>query len=177
MKSILSSYFKSLFTLSIPKLQITKRFYLGIIVLGLQLLQISDLRAQCNPDLTPPTISCVPNQVRATNPGVCTYTVSGTEFNPILYGDNCGTPVIQNDLNLTPSLAGAVFPKGITTVVWKVTDGAGNTATCSFILTVNDNEKPSISCPTNITLQSSPGICGRIVTFCNYGNTLYASND
>src|SRR6185503_9889971 len=41
------------------------------------------------------------------------------------------------------------FPKGVTTVIWTVTDAGGNTSTASQTVTVVDNEKPVInSCPS-----------------------------
>ena len=36
------------------------------------------------------------------------------------------------------------YSLGTTTVVWTATDGSGNTATCSQVVTVQDNEDPSI---------------------------------
>ncbi|NNF86060.1 MAG: HYR domain-containing protein, partial [Winogradskyella sp.] len=49
--------------------------------------------------------------------------------------DNCSTTTVSND-------APASFPIGDTTVTWTVTDTAGNTATCTQIVTVVDNENP-----------------------------------
>ena len=49
--------------------------------------------------------------------------------------------------------------------VIQVTDGVGNTATCSFTVTVNDSEPPSISCPANIVAAIDPGQCAAVVTY------------
>ncbi|MEM5567059.1 HYR domain-containing protein, partial [Psychroserpens sp. AS72] len=46
-----------------------------------------------------------------------------------------------------------------------VTDASGNTATCSFDVTVVDNENPTIACPGDITQDTDLGICGAIVTY------------
>ncbi|MFV8367918.1 HYR domain-containing protein, partial [Flavobacterium sp. XS1P27] len=91
-----------------------------------------------------PTISCVGNQTKSTNTGVCTYTVAGTEFNPIAFADNCTGSTIKNNYNNTASLSGAVFPIGTTNVIWTVTDAAtiANTTTCSFDVTVVDATAP-----------------------------------
>ncbi|MEY3198815.1 MAG: hypothetical protein RJA13_773 [Bacteroidota bacterium] len=51
--------------------------------------------------------------------------------------DNCTVSSITNN-------APATFPLGTTTVVWTVTDAAGNTATASQVVTVNDNTNPTI---------------------------------
>ncbi len=55
--------------------------------------------------------------------------------------------------------SGGVFPVGVTTNTFRVTDGAGLTATCSMTVTVNDNQAPSAICPTNITQGTDVGAC------------------
>jgi hypothetical protein len=61
---------------------------------------------------------------------------------------------------------GALFPVGTTTVVYKVTDGCNNTATCSFKVTVKAccNDAPSITCPPDFIgcpeTSMSPGTTG-----------------
>jgi hypothetical protein len=47
--------------------------------------------------------------------------------------------------------SGSAFPKGITTVNSTATDSSGNTATCSFTVTVVDMQAPTIACPANVT--------------------------
>ncbi|NEM98714.1 HYR domain-containing protein [Pontibacter burrus] len=90
-----------------------------------------------------PTIACVSNQTRANNPGTCSYTVIGNEFDPTS-SDNCSVASITNDYNNSSTLAGAVFNEGTTTVTWTVVDAAGNTSRCSFTVTVN-NTAPAIT--------------------------------
>ncbi len=49
--------------------------------------------------------------------------------------------------------SGSLFPVGTTTNTFEVTDAAGLKATCSFTVTVTDNEKPMAKCkPATITL-------------------------
>lgn len=48
--------------------------------------------------------------------------------------------------------SGAVFPVGTTTNTFEIEDGAGNIETCSFDVTVNDNENP-VALGQNITVQ------------------------
>ncbi len=103
-------------------------------------------------DTIKPTVVCIANQTKNTDPGVCTYTVPGAAFQPVSYGDNCGQTTLQNTINQTSSLAGAVFQKGNTTVVWTVRDGSNNTATCQFTVTVVDTEPPMITCPNALTV-------------------------
>ncbi|SRX76039.1 HYR domain-containing protein [Aequorivita antarctica] len=61
--------------------------------------------------------------------------------------------------------SGSTFPVGTTTNTFVVTDSAGNTATCSFDVTVNDTEAPEITCPGNITQDNDLGICGAVITY------------
>jgi protocatechuate 3,4-dioxygenase beta subunit len=51
--------------------------------------------------------------------------------------------------------SGSVFPVGTTTNTFVVTDAAGNTATCSFDVTVTDDEDPILACPANATITTS----------------------
>ncbi|MBL7962609.1 MAG: HYR domain-containing protein, partial [Flavobacteriales bacterium] len=59
----------------------------------------------------------------------------------------------------------STFPIGLTTVTYLVTDASGNTASCSFTVTVNDTQLPVISCPANINVSNNPGICGAVVNY------------
>lgn len=61
--------------------------------------------------------------------------------------------------------SGSTFPIGTTTNTFVVTDGSGNTATCSFDVTVNDTEDPMITCPADIMVNNDPGMCAAIVDF------------
>ena len=86
-------------------------------------------------DNTDPTIVCVEDQnvgADETN----TYTVAGTLFDPISTDDNCEVATVENDYNNSATLDGAIFPLGTTTVTWTVEDNSGNTADCSFDVTV-----------------------------------------
>ena len=51
--------------------------------------------------------------------------------------------------------SGSEFPVGTTTNVFIVTDLSGNTATCSFDVTVTDDEMPELACPANVTINTS----------------------
>ena len=88
-------------------------------------------------DAQAPVITCPANITRGNDPGQCgavvNYTVTAT--------DNCTSNVV---LTVTPA-SGSFFPVGVTTVSARATDAAGNTATCSFTVTVNDVEPPAIN--------------------------------
>lgn len=88
-------------------------------------------------DVTDPIISCAANQdVDADD--THTYIVSGTEFDPIDVSDNCEVVSVVNDFNNEETLANAQLPEGTTTIIWTVTDVAGNISTCSFDVIVNE---------------------------------------
>ena len=98
--------------------------------------------------------------------GQCTYTQTSTAWNASA-SDNCSvTSVIYVLTGATTgtgtNLSGVTFNLGTTTVTWTVTDGSGNTSSCSFDVTVSDNQLPLItSCgaPVNQVVIADPGLC------------------
>ena len=78
------------------------------------------------------------------------------------------TDVAGGSMVLTSALGyGDTFPVGITTVTFEERD-AGNVVTgniCSFDVTVNDTENPTITCPGDITVSNDPGQCDAVVTW------------
>jgi len=93
-----------------------------------------------NPDNTDPIVTCPAPLILANDPGQCSRVVT---FN-VTATDNCD--------NITPTLAaglasGATFPVGNTSVTYSGTDAAGNTGSCTFNVTVFDNQSPTIDCP------------------------------
>ncbi len=95
-----------------------------------------------------PVITCPIDITVSTDPGSCDAVI--VLDSPIV-SDNCGT-AITND-------APAVFPLGVTSVTWTVTDPSGNSASCVQTVTVEDNEAPTITCPADITVDTDPGVC------------------
>ena len=61
--------------------------------------------------------------------------------------------------------SGTFFPVGTTQVTATATDAAGNTSSCTFNVSVTDNEPPLVNCPLPIVENSDPGQCGAVVTF------------
>ncbi|MCE5348063.1 MAG: HYR domain-containing protein [Bacteroidales bacterium] len=102
-------------------------------------------------DNTLPVITCPGNWNTFTDPGVCGAVVNYATPVGI---DNCsGSTTSQT----TGFASGSVFPVGTTTNTFLVTDGSGNTATCSFTVTVTDNEGPVITLPTPPVINSGAG--------------------
>jgi len=59
----------------------------------------------------------------------------------------------------------ADWPTGVNTAVFTVTDGAGLTASCSYQVTVVDDEAPIFDCPDDLAVNTDPGVCGAIVNY------------
>ncbi|MNU73490.1 HYR domain protein [compost metagenome] len=116
----------------------------------------------------PSIVSCgaIGTQNVLANAGVCTYTHSGTGWNASA-NDNCSVASIMYVLTGATtgngsSLSGVAFNLGTTTVIWTATDGSGNTSSCTFNVTVSDNQVPVIlSCGAtgNQTVIADAGQC------------------
>jgi uncharacterized repeat protein (TIGR01451 family) len=100
-------------------------------------------------DTESPTISCPGNITKNNDPGVCGAVVTYTT--PV-GSDNCPGASTAQTAGL-PS--GSTFPVGTTTNTFEVTDSSGNKTSCSFTVTVNDVENPTISCPASLTLEAT----------------------
>ncbi len=108
-----------------------------------------------------PSISCPGNQtVNAAN-GACSATVT---YSTPTASDNCSVASLSRTAG---PASGGTFNVGVNTVTYQATDPAGNSSSCSFTVTVNDNQNPSISCPGNISVNNDAGICGSVQTFSN----------
>src|SRR5207247_1598359 len=86
-------------------------------------------------DTEKPTISCPANIVVSTAAGRCSSNVTYA----VTASDNCGAATVT----CSPA-SGSAFNQGTTPVNCTANDGNGNSATCSFSVTVNDTEKPTI---------------------------------
>ena len=124
--------------------------------------------ATCNATVTIenntiPEITCAADADRNTNLGSCDYTVVGNEFDATVT-DICNTATIINNINNSASLAGAILPIGTNIVTWTATNGSSQVF-CTTAITVLDNEAPTISCPSNITVNNDSGQCGANVDY------------
>ena len=112
-----------------------------------------------------PMITCPSDITVSTDVGICT--ASGVDLGMLISSDNCGVVSETND-GVEP------YGLGTTTVIWTVSDGAGNTATCEQDVTVEDTELPMITCPSDITVSANPGECE--VSGINLGTALTSDN-
>jgi hypothetical protein len=92
-------------------------------------------------DIQLPMITCPGNSAVANTPGLCSAVVSYTT--PV-GTDNCSGATTIQTLGLA---SGASYPVGATTNIFKVTDAAGNTATCAFA--VSRYRSRTYTMPTN----------------------------
>ncbi|MCB9232137.1 MAG: HYR domain-containing protein [Bacteroidia bacterium] len=105
-----------------------------------------------------PTITCPANMTVNAASGQCSAVVTYS----VTSADNCPGQTVSKTAGLN---SGATFPVGTTSNSYKVTDASGKTATCSFNVTVVDNQNPSITCPSNITLNAASGSCTAVATY------------
>ncbi len=84
----------------------------------------------CTNDVIAPVFSNCPSNISLTTTG----TTSVATWTAPTATDNCGTPTITSTAN-----SGTSFNIGTTTVSYTATDAKGNKATCSFSVTLNQN--------------------------------------
>jgi HYR domain/PA14 domain/Ricin-type beta-trefoil lectin domain-like/Secretion system C-terminal sorting domain len=117
----------------------------------------------CLTDVTPPVLTACPaNQTLTTTNNAC----KAATWTAPTATDNCGTPSVTST---QPS--GFCFPVGITTVTYKATDAKGNTAMCSFSVTVTNTTvtQPPVSCAGNLNANFS--FESDLVGYDNWGGT------
>ncbi|MCJ8290742.1 MAG: HYR domain-containing protein [Crocinitomicaceae bacterium] len=88
-------------------------------------------------------IDCAVAATISADMGDCSAT-NVTLGSPTIIGNNVAVS-ITNDAPLS-------FPIGTTIVTWTVIDVIGNITTCTQVVTVEDNEGPTIACPADYTI-------------------------
>ena len=127
-------------------------------------------------DTTTPVISC--------NPAVVVPADEGEDFATIIIPvpsilEICGTYTLVNDFNSTGNASGQ-YPLGTTVVTWTATDACGNISTCSFTVTVQDEEAPVIICPPTVTVgcpSEVPAAFASYQEFVAAGGEAYDNNE
>jgi hypothetical protein len=102
-------------------------------------------------DTTSPTSSCTSDITVNNDPGVCEAVVN---FSAPTGSDGCGNVTITQTSGFS---SGSIFPVGTTTNAFIVTDDCGNVSSCSFDITVVDNEPPALVCPVDQTVDPGAG--------------------
>ncbi len=123
-------------------------------------------------DSTPPSIMCPPN---ATVP--CGGDASPAATGMATASDSCGNATVTFTDVETPGCGNT----RVITRTWRATDACTNMATCVQTISVVDSAPPSITCPTNITVQcggdTSPAAAGMATASDNCGNVTITFND
>ena len=109
-------------------------------------------------DRVAPIVHTTPGNISAsTDAGLCSALV--TYAAPTFQDNVDGTDLIGT---MTAGLAsGSAFPKGETTVTYTYTDFCNNgTANCTFTVTVNDDENPTVTAANDVVTTTSVGGTG-----------------
>ncbi len=107
----------------------------------------------------PPTFSNCPSNISGITPSNGNCTASVLWVPPNVSG-GVGTVTVTSNYN-----PGESFFPGTHRVIYRATDSNGDTAFCSFNVTVSDFQPPIINVPSDITVSADPGSCGAVVTF------------
>ena len=90
---------------------------------------------------------------------------SGTGADNVVYTGASATDLVSGNLPVTCTPAsGSTFALGINTVTCTATDAAGNTGTATFTIEVQDQTKPTVTVPADITAEAT-GANGATVTY------------
>jgi hypothetical protein len=101
-------------------------------------------------DNTAPVLTCAGSITVSNTAGQCGANVSYAATAT----DNCSVATV------TYSIApGSYFAVGTTTVTATATDECGKVSTCNFTVTVQDNEKPTISAPAAVVVNTDNNAC------------------
>jgi hypothetical protein len=104
-----------------------------------------------------PVIVAPANVTVDADQGSCSALASGVVLGTPQTSDNCAVQSVTNN-------APASFATGTTSVIWTVVDIHGNSATAIQTVTVVDNQKPTFTCPANITIAGNAGSNGAVVS-------------
>lgn len=102
----------------------------------------------------PPTIICPQNTTVNVLPGKCTY--SGVPPQPSVMDDCTNFPtvvcwyVVGGNIEVINQFT--EFPKGTHTIHCRATDECDAMSDCTYLLTVRDNQPPTIICPQNMSI-------------------------
>ena len=121
-------------------------------------------------DTTPPTVT-VPGLITVEGDTLGGAADSNTAIAAFLAGATASDIVDGNlDTSITND-APVLFPVGVTVVEFSVTDNAGNTATATSTVTVEDTTPPTVTVPSDITAEAtSPA--GAAVSFTATANDI-----
>ncbi len=121
-------------------------------------------------DVTNPSITCPSNSTISTNVG-CTYVLPNVSSLAVV-SDNC-TSLASLTFSQSPTI-GAALPVGSNMISITVSDLVGNTATCNYQLTVEDQIIPTVVCPLAQSVNVDVNCSG---TIADYTSLVVASDN
>ncbi|MEQ1911071.1 MAG: HYR domain-containing protein, partial [Vicinamibacterales bacterium] len=104
-----------------------------------------------------PVITCPANVSVSADASQCYATISLGTIGTATATDNCGVLTIFGTRSDAQPLT-AIYPVGITTITWNVSDINGNPRSCQQTITVIGNA-PTITCNPNVTVFADPNNC------------------
>ncbi|MCC6623336.1 MAG: DUF11 domain-containing protein [Deltaproteobacteria bacterium] len=110
----------------------------------------------CPDDLVAPSLTCAEDVSVACVGGTGAFDL--TTLAPAAT-DACG-PITVTQRTPQP---GEALALGDNPVVFSVSDGNGNLASCVTAVSVVDTAAPTVVCPADVTLDNDPGACGAVV--------------
>ncbi len=89
--------------------------------------------------------------------------------------NRCGAVVTYSNCHTVPCTPpnGSFFSKGTTSVTCTNSGGGGN---CAFTVTVNDTQRPSITCPANIATATAQNTCTATSAVVKYPKPTFSDN-
>ncbi len=107
-----------------------------------------------------PTISCPGNVLSGSDVGICGAQANNISANIFDVDGNIvsltwimtGATTASSPLTGINNLSSYIFNFGVTTMTYTVTDADGQSASCSFTVTIYDSENPSIICPPDTVI-------------------------
>lgn len=134
-------------------------FPIGVTTVTYETTDLSGNTATCSFDVEilglPPVAECPGNITQTADAGQCGAVVTFAAV------DNTGIPASTMTYSHAP---GSFFPVGTTTVTATATNAVGSSS-CTFDVTVTDDESPVLTVPANIAVSNDAGICGAAVSF------------
>ncbi len=107
-------------------------------------------------DTEAPTITCPANITQPNTAGTCAAVVN---WQAPVVTDNCAASVT---VTCNPP-SGSSFPVGNTTVMCIVADPSNNRDTCTFVVTITDDQAPFLDCPADTTIEVPFGTIDTII--------------
>jgi hypothetical protein len=138
-------------------------FPIGTTTVTYRVTDAAGLFTQCSFTVTvvgvAPVISCPATITVNAAAGTCAANVNFAATETV------GIPAstITYTINGNPVASGASFPVGTTTVVATATNAVGSSS-CSFTVTVVDNQNPTITAPADVQGNNTAGLCTGTVT-------------